>query len=246
MYKREEILFELNGISKSVASIRCDNVLSVHEEYFTFLPQIIMAKINAEYSFNTFQAPTVPEGYFENLAYNILKKIQQEENNVSAELKNLSPLLSSIQKKETYTVPTEYFNQLAFFELPQERAKVVSINKPRSFFKYAAAAVITGLLGLSIVNMVDNNQQNGITTAAEIITRSAQPKAILIDGNFNEALQHVSDNEIEQYLQKSGQDVNAALVASSTDDIDKLPEAGEYLLDENVLENYLKKNNLNN
>ena len=247
MNNREDILTEIKSISPTVASISPINVFTVDATYFEVLPQIIMAKIVVENSFVFSKNLSVPEGYFESLPVNILKKIHALKNDVTIELTEISPLIAAIDNKVTYTVPEDYFNGLTFLNKQQEPAKVIAINKPKSFFKYAAAAVITGLLGLSIVNIVDNNHaQNNITTTAGTITGTTKPNAVLINGSFDEALQNVSDNEIEQYLQKSGHDVNAALVASSTDDVDKLPEATDYLLDENVLDNYLKKNNLKN
>ena len=249
MNNREDILVEMKNISATVAAIPVVNVFTVDEAYFSTLPIIIMAQINVGDSLKSARNLTVPEGYFNSLAGNILSKIHALENDVTAELKEISPLLAGIDNKETYTAPQGYFDELKFVEKQQDTAKVISINKPRSIFKYAAAAVITGLLGLSIVNIVDNNNNNAVdplTTTAQTISASAPTSPLALNGSFDEALKNISDNEIEQYLQKGGQDVNAALVASSTDDVDKLPEATDYLLDENVLENYLKENNLNN
>ena len=244
MNRREDILMELKSISDAVAAIPFVNVFNVDSAYFSAMPQIIMAQINVGDSFNNL---TVPDGYFERLAGNILNRIHALENDVIAELNEISPLIAGIEKKETYTVPKRYFEELTFTDTQHKIAKVISISKPRSFFKYAAAAVITGLLGLSIVNIVDNNHETDSSTMiAKITTGTLQQNALATNGSFDEALKNISDNEIEQYLQKNGQDVNAALVASSTDEIDKLPEATDYLLDENTLENYLKQNNLKN
>ncbi len=248
MNNREDILVEMKNISATVAAIPVVNVFTVDEAYFSTLPFIIIAQINVGDSLKSARNLAVPDGYFDSLAGNILGKIHALENDVTAELNEISPLLAGIDNKETYTVPQRYFDELSFVGRQQESAKVISISKPRSIFKYAAAAVITGLLGLSIVNIVDknNNAVDPLTTTAQTITASAPTNPLALNGSFDEALKNISDNEIEQYLQKGGQDVNAALVAASTDDVDKLPEATDYLLDENVLENYLKENNLNN
>ena len=244
MNNRADISNEINGISKTLGSITFVNVFTVDANYFPSLAQVIIAKIYEEDSLNNF---SVPDGYFESLAGNIFTKIHALENDVTVELKGISSLIAGIENKETYTVSEGYFNNITFSNYNRKSAKVIAINKPGLFFKYAAAAVITGLLGLSIVNIVDkNNTDNSIKTTVETITGTTKPNTVLMSGSFDEALQNVSDNEIEQYLQKSGHDVNAALVASSTDDVDKLPEATDYLLDENVLENYLKENNLKN
>ena len=246
MNNREDILAEIESVSASVAAIPFVNVFTVEETYFSRLPEIIMAQVYVGNAIGSSKNLTVPDGYFESLAGNILNKIHALENDVTAELSEISPLLAGVDNKKTYTVPDGYFNKLSFVE-QKETATIISINKPRSFFKYAAAAVITGLLGLSIVNIVNNSSSSDpVTTTAETITASTQTNTVALNGSFDEALKNISDNEIEQYLQSDGQDVSAALVASSTDDIEKLPEATDYLLDENVLENYLKENNLNN
>ena len=247
MNTREDIITEIKSISASLAAIPFVNVFTVNEAYFKTLPEIIISQINVGKDIHSAKKLSVPEGYFETLAVNILNKIHSIENNVAAELSEISPLLANIHNKETYTVPQGYFNKLSFAVDQRKTVKVISINKPGSFFKYAAAAVITGLLGLSIVNIVaTNNSDNHKILTAEIMPVTTNSNTVVLNGNFDEALNNISEIEIEQYLQNNGHDVKAALVASSTDDIEKLPEASEYLFDENVLENYLKKNNLKN
>ena len=247
MNNREDIFMEIKNISASVAAIPFVNVFTVEETYFSKLPEILTSQINVGKEINSAKNLTVPEGYFESLAGNILNKIYALENDVTAELNEISPLIAGIENKETFTVPARYFDELTFLSKQKQTAQIIAIDKPRSFFKYAAAAMITGLLGLGIVNIFDNdNTATNITTTAQVTTGTNLHNTVIMNGSFDEALKSVTDIEIEEYLQQSGQDVNAALVASSTDDVDKLPEATDYLLDENVLENYLKKNNLKN
>ena len=247
MNNREDIFMEIKNISASVAAIPYVNVFTLEETYFSTLPEIITSQINIGNDINSANNLKVPEGYFESLAGNILNKIHARENDVTAELNEISPLIAGIKNKETFTVPARYFNELTFLSKQNQTAKAIAINKPRSFFKYAAAAMITGLLGLGIVNIFNNdNKAINITTTAQVTTSTNLPNTIIMNGSFDEALKSVPYTEIEEYLQQGGQDVNAALVASSTDDTDKLPDATDYLLDENVLENYLKKNNLKN
>ena len=132
-----------------------------------------------------------------------------------------------------------------------KKAKVIKMNPLLSVFKYAAAAVITGLLGISIINLTDNEKtvtnNPVIQTASVAKTENVMKTAneILQKGSFENEFNTITDKDIEQYLTQSGQDVHAALVASSTDDA-ALPEATDYLLDENTLDEYLKTNNLNN
>ena len=247
MNNREEIFMEIINISASVAAIPYVNVFTVKETYFSTLPEIITSQINVGKKIISAKNLTVPEGYFESLAGNILNKIYALESDVSVEVNEISPMIAGIKNKETFTVPARYFDELTFLSKQKQTAKIISIDKPRSFFKYAAAAMITGLLGLGIVNIFyDDNTATNIITTAQVTSGTNLPNTVIMSGSFDEALKSVPDIEIEEYLQQSGQDVNAALVASSTDDVDKLPEATDYLLDENVLENYLKENNLKN
>ena len=247
MNNREEIFMEIINISASVAAIPYVNVFTVKETYFSTLPEIITSQINVGKKIISAKNLTVPEGYFESLAGNILNKIYALESDVSVEVNEISPMIAGIKNKETFTVPARYFDELTFLSKQKQTAKIISIDKPRSFFKYAAAAMITGLLGLGIVNIFyDDNTATNIITTAQVTSGTNLPNTVIMSGSFDEALKSVPDIEIEEYLQQSGQDVNAALVASSTDDVDKLPEATDYLLDENVLENYLKENDLKN
>ena len=247
MNNREDIFMEINNISASVAAIPFVNVFTVEETYFSKLPEIITSQINIGNDINPAKNLTVPEGYFESLAGNILNKIYALENDVTAELNEISPLIAGIENKETFTVPARYFDELTFLSRQKQTTKIIAFDKSRSFFKYAAAAMITGLLGLGIVNIFDNdNTATNITTTAQVTTGTNLHNTVIMNESFDEAMKSVTDIEIEEYLQQSGQDVNAALVASSTDDTDKLPEVTDYLLDENVLENYLKENDLKN
>ncbi|MEJ7609704.1 MAG: hypothetical protein WKF88_00855 [Ferruginibacter sp.] len=69
---------------------------------------------------------------------------------------------------------------------------------------------------------------------------------ILKTGSFENEMNSLSDNDIVKYLKENGEDINAALVASSLTDETKLPEASDYLTDENTLDDYLNENNLKN
>ena len=103
------------------------------------------------------------------------------------------------------------------------------MQKRASFFRYAAAAVITGFIGLSVISIFD---KKGETDFIRPKTETAF--------NFDEAFSKLTDADIVNYLQKDGQDVNAALVASISDD-KSLPDQEDYLTDENTLDNLLNQ-----
>ncbi len=241
---REDILNELKAISAVVANVPYLNVYIIDNEYFAGIDAGLKARIAADALTGSENKFTVPQGYFENLTATILQKIKTAENEIFAETNEQSTLVAGIGNKNIFTAPKYYFEELAFAGEEKPVAKVIKMSRARSVFKYGAAAVITGLLGLTIINIVDRKD---VKVADEISVQTAinDAQKIIKTGTFDKELESISDKDIEQYLQQGGQDVNAALVAASTDDETTLPEASDYLLDENALENYLKEKNLN-
>ena len=69
---------------------------------------------------------SVPEGYFENLAANILSKVKGQELSARDEILELSPLLASLERKMPFDLPLDYFEQ------PVERFTVNQQEDPRS------------------------------------------------------------------------------------------------------------------
>ena len=130
MNNREDIIAEIMSISATVAAVPFMNVFTVDEAYFSTLPTIIMAQINVGGSLNSARNLAVPDGYFKSLAGNILSKIHALENDATAELNDISPLLAGINNKETYKALEGYFEGLALVE-NQKTVKVISISKTR-------------------------------------------------------------------------------------------------------------------
>jgi hypothetical protein len=240
MLERENILNELHAMSPLVASVPRVNVYRVDENYFDGIRAELQARIIA----SNFIAPQnnsdVPDGYFENLPISILAKIKAQENNaVFAEIEELSPTIAGIGNKNVYTVPQGYFEQLAMTKTTT--AKVVKMGS-RSIFKYAAAAVVVGLLGFGAMKFIANTKAN-----SEALAVVKQADEILKTNSFDATFASVSDKEIEKYLSQNGEDVHAAMVAASMDDGNTtLPDADDYLLDDKTLDNFLNDNNLKN
>jgi hypothetical protein len=240
MLERENILNELNAISPLVASVPRINVYRVDENYFDGIRAELQARIIASNFIPPQNNVAVPAGYFENLPTNILAKIKAQENNpVFTEMEELSPTIAGIGNKNIYTVPQGYFEQLAMPTMAS--AKMVKMGS-RSIFKYAAAAVIVGLLGFGTMKFISSTKTNNETLAVV-----KQADEILKTNSFDATLASVSDKDIEKYLSQNGEDVNAALVAASMDDDNTtLPEADDYLMDDKTLDNFLNDNNLKN
>ena len=244
---------ELLSISPAVAAISRANVFSVPDDYFNSLSTNILAGLKpAEINFAGIpkQSFSVPDGYFDGLADSIMSKIKAAVNETAAEeLASLSPALAAIGNKNIFTVPPNYFEETPgniLQQLPQP-AKVVSIGKRSFFSRYAVAAAITGVIGLSVISVLDKKSSTDKSLFASQETKTAMQYAntIIKNNSFDAELNSISDKDIQQYLEAHGQDVDAALVASASDD-SNLPSPEDYIINDNTLDNYLKQANLNN
>lgn len=260
---------ELKELSALVATISKSNVYTVPDGYFESLPGNITAQVSNGF-FNAVPGQTVPEGYFEGLAGSIMDKIRQEQaeqNEASsllasvkdkqlyqvpvsyfetlpgiilgrikqeAEQNELSVLPESLKKVNPYSVPEDYFNTLPAIIQAKiaEPAPVYIMKKRSSFFNYAVAAVITGMLGLSVISIMDKRQ-----------AEKSLGDATAVNLNFDEALSDISEEDIVAYLKQSGEDVNAALVASAADS-KNLPDEMDYITNDNTLDNLLNELNI--
>ncbi len=227
--KRNDIIQkELTEISPVIAAISPVNLFTVPDGYFNSFPGECLTLIQLSPSFGQISnsQQTTPEGYFDNLANDILLKIKYSDSEL--------PIFGKLN--HPFKVSSEYFETLSSHLLQRvQPAKVVSMK--RNFFRYAAAAVITGILGLSLFNLADNKD-----TSEPAILSYAQT-TIVKDDAIDKALESIKDEEIVDYLSTRGQDVNTALVASTIDD-NNLPSAEDYLLDENTLNEFLTENNI--
>ncbi|MEO5944811.1 MAG: hypothetical protein ABIP30_03940 [Ferruginibacter sp.] len=255
MSNRNEIQDELLSISPAVAEIPFANVFSVPDGYFNILTNNLLAELPIDQNFldNIPKQPfSIPENYFDDLSDSILNKIKAGSIETSAEeILNLSPTIAGIGKRNVFAVPINYFDKnvekIVGVTLPQP-AKVITMQKRSSFSRYAVAAGISGLIGLSVISFFNNKgtTDKNFFASAETKTAMADAKQIIKNNSFDQELNTISDKDIEQYLEKRGLNVNAALVASSGDDNINLPAPEDYIINDNTLDNYLNKANLNN
>jgi hypothetical protein len=152
-------------------------------------------------------------------------------------------LPAGLRSKNVFKVPAGYFENLAediLVKLTKPSTKVVSMQPRMSFFKYAVAACITCILSVGIFNGL-NNKQGSFTNATETGLAASSDDAL--QNGIEKALESLDDEEIINYLKNDGDDVNAALVASLTEE-KNLPEEVEYMLNENTLDNLLQSYNI--
>jgi hypothetical protein len=199
MTQRNNILQELSELKSSLSGHVVENVFEVPPGYFEDLPQILLNRIKALETKNSIdsallntvsrQMPySVPQDYFEELPYIVLNRIQNENKSAVEELEAISPLLSGIDKKMPYSVPPGYFENLGN-ERKSNPAKVISITHKRKWIRYAAAAVITGIIALGgffIFNKQNNNEGKSLAR---------------FEKTLNKEIQKMSDKELSDFIQ---------------------------------------------
>ena len=185
MTLNENIVKELNELNSSLASLAGKEVYNVPAGYFEGLAAMVIGRIKALETGTAAEELThlspflgqlsktmpynIPAGYFENLQENIEYATTVNDNISSAEeLETLSPLLSGLKKDGPFTVPQGYFENLSVGQEPGQ-AKVISMgmNKPaaktgsfisRKWFRYAAAAVVTGIIATTAFLFLNQNK----------------------------------------------------------------------------------------
>ena len=118
--------------------------------------------------------------------------------------------------------------------------------KPRNTWrKIAAAAVVTGIIAISSLQIF-NNVSNQDNTKAVIIASSDFPDYMKQSYQFKTEEQldlgiaKLSEDDIIKYLEKNGNVMDNDLLLNNTD-VNELPEEADYLTNENTLNSYLDK-----
>ena len=173
MTQKDNILQELKELKSILANMTPQNTYTVPTGYFDGLADQVLARIKAIEATTAVeeldylspmlnkiskQMPYVaPTGYFDGLPAKIMQFVKESSDYQTAkeELEIVSPLLSSLKKEMPYTVPQGYFETLPTgrqaltekisTEENKPATKIISISH-RRWFRYAAAAVVTGVI----------------------------------------------------------------------------------------------------
>ncbi|HKG69847.1 MAG TPA: hypothetical protein VKA92_13330 [Segetibacter sp.] len=234
MEKNDYILQELMEISDYMTNISKTNVYSVSPTYFDDLSEEITRKImlNKERAYNFPPASTpyvIPEDYFTNLPGLIFQNVvnHQQLNGVIEEMEAIAPLLNTIDKKQLYSIPPDFFDkmQIPLPEMRKRKTKVVSVNRWKIFLRISAAAVVTSLLAIGvytitgrefnttrnrnarnevknlsneeIVNFLKNNSSENITSVYKETSKHVNA--------IKSSLKEISDTEIQRFLKETGE-----------------------------------------
>lgn len=173
MEQNAEIIKELHEISGVVSNLSKRNVYQVPDGYFDSLPQQILVKVH--------------------------ESILTGQHNLDAteEISAISPLLAGLKNKQVLSIPDGYFANLSdtlttdIIKVDQKKseAPVYSIGfGARKWIRYAAAAVVTGFIGICVYFFANNHSTN-----YKIVAHNDSPAV-------NSSLIEVSDAGLSDYL----------------------------------------------
>jgi hypothetical protein len=171
----------------------------------------------------------VPAGYFNEFPEMMLYLVHHKADlTAKEELESISPLLSSIDKRPVYSVPEGYFENLRVpLQAKKSEAKVIPISGKRTWMRYAAAAVITGIIALAAMfvfrtNKIDPDKNPGDWVANNMKKVSAQDidafveltgeelplsesiaSATVKTSEIKEMMKDVSSTEIDQFISET-------------------------------------------
>lgn len=233
---KTEIREELKEIATTLAGIGNANCYRVPDHYFDDFASEVLSKIQLPATQMPFTQPS--PSYFEGLAGEIMSKIKsngiivEEKSEVEKELATISPLVAGIKKENVYTVPAHYFaNFNVTIPTPAQRTNVVGLHRPIRWMRYAAAAVVVGVVAVSgffvfqsnnsaventpfaavqkTLSAVSNdaiaNYLNEIPADIDITPASYDDTKINAGSLAEQLLNDISDSDIQKYLQENQQ-----------------------------------------
>jgi hypothetical protein len=200
MTQRDNILQELKELESSLANLPSQNIYTVPTGYFEGLAAQVLNKIKALEAATasdelSFLSPSlnniskempfaVPSGYFEGLNEKVMQVISQDNDQTAKEeLEALSPLLSGLKKEMPYSIPAGYFDSLK----TKQETKVVSITS-RKWFRYAAAAMIVGVVATAAL-LISNNSSNPEKSLARFVKK------------LDKEIKKTSDKELTEFVE---------------------------------------------
>jgi len=179
MTQKDNILQELNELKSSLAETTPQNVFTIPVGYFDGLAVQVLNRIKAieantaieELNYlspllNTVSRTmpyTVPVGYFERLEKKLMQIVSESNDYQTAdeEIGALSPLLNGLKREMPYAVPPGYFEQIGLLTNKEENksaTKVIPFIK-RKWFRYAAAAVVAGIITISSFLLISTGEK---------------------------------------------------------------------------------------
>lgn len=246
MAQRDNILQELNELQSSLASAEVQNAYRVPEGYFETLADQVLSRVKAMEADNAAdelndlspllagiskKTPySIPTGFFNGVdeKVNAIMNNDSMDLNPEEELKELSPLLSGLKKQMPYSVPAGYFENIDTTSAmaAQPAAKVVAMGRPK-WFRYAAAAIVTGVIALA--GFLIFSKQTGIDPNTKSYAW------------VEKSLKKVSTDDIDKFVESINEEAPVIAKTEVKENIQELNEINELMKDvpEKDLQNFL-------
>jgi len=165
--QNKDIIQELSDLGSNLPGNISKNIYPVPTGYFESFPEQMLHLINANEDLTWLSSMPretpfqVPAGYFNELDEKIMEMINSHPDYQTSkeELESVSPLLSSINKGPVYSVPQGYFENFKPGVDGRKETKVVVLSG-RTWFRYAAAAIIVGVILMAGLIVVDNKNHS--------------------------------------------------------------------------------------
>lgn len=241
MENRNDILNELNELSPLLAGISREPLFTVPDGYFDQLPFEILSAVH---SGNSLNSASVPEGYFETLADNIMARIRAgEKDDPVKEISELSPLLSGIQQpKHPYTVPAAYFETLENNIKGSVHQPAARVVSLTRFSRVARYAAAAMITGLACFGVYRYTQKPATINAVTVAT---------LDPSIEKG-KNMSEQQFNEALSSLSEEDIARYIEKTGDETDlaalasnveenTLPNQDDYFTDEQALEKYISE-----
>jgi len=237
--EKKDTISELKDISPLLQSAGKEIPFAVPPAYFEALSSAVVAnclRINKN-DLTLKSGPfAVPRVYFDELPGNILESVKLlngfYQKDVADELYEIAPVLSSVNKRNPYTVPDFYFTNVVSIRSINKKSaakgKVISFSKTRKWFNYVSAAIVAGILVMGAFLFTDNNERFGKDRTVDL----------------HSELHKLSDEELNKYLDNVKPTMNLDQITGVSDaDIPDVEENLKTVSDEE-LKQYLRENDI--
>ena len=235
MTPHNNILQELNELQSSLAGLAIQNTYSVPEGYFEGLAGQVLKRIKAMEANNAADelkllAPSlsniskqlpysIPVGYFDGLEDRMMQVVRESNDYQTSgeELEAISPLLSGLKKQMPYHVPQGYFETLATdinTGSAKAETKVISLTS-RKWFRYAAAAVVAGIIAMAGFTFLGKDKVDAVTNSRAWVEKNVKK---------------VPTEKIEEFIQLTDEEKTAKESIASIDN-NKVEEVKELIKD---------------
>jgi hypothetical protein len=196
---------ELKALNSQLPLDKGPEIYSVPEGYFESFAALMLQKIKAE----QVESPSEEIGALSPLLAGLSKKMpysvpvgyfSKNTEGLSALVDDDVPELLQGLKKLPYSVPDGYFEnfpELILKKVNPEQAKVISISSSRRWMRYAAAAVIAGVIAITSVFYFGNEKS---------VDPASQPHEWVA-----KKLKNVPDKELDEFINTTA--VNTTAIA---------------------------------